>query len=245
MLLQLLNPEMNNAVYPALPVADDCPSAIIAPDKTVIQQGIFSTHYPKTIQLMNLLEPGFTEQLHVEDLREFEEKINQKINLLSASEGWEIMEVFKFERTRSSCWKIHKGHLCYAKKNEFISNQNKQLLFSTDDMLLDLNVALADHVRFYPIASRLRTIMELKQSDCAALFISEESGLQTIYIGQLPALILSHLHKEVTSGRKLIDFIMDDFLQEDSWTMEHEALKQRLLLQIRSLIRNGIISVKV
>jgi hypothetical protein len=118
-------------------------------------------------------------------------------------------------------------------------------LFSTDDALLDLQIALADHVRFYPIASRLREIMELKQGDEAALFISEESGLQTIYIGQLPTLILSHLHKAVTGGRKLIDFILDDFLQQDSWTTEHEALKQRLLLQIRSLIRNGIISIKV
>jgi hypothetical protein len=245
MLLQLLNPEMNNAIYPALPIADDCPSAIVAPDKTVMQQGIFSLHYPKTIQLMNLLEPGFTEQLHAEDLREFEEKINQKINLLSASKGWEMMEVFRFEKNRSSCWKIHKGYLCYAKKNEFINNQNKQLLFSTDDALLDLNVALADHVRFYPIASGLREIMELKQGNHAALFVSEELGLQTIYIGQLPALILSHLDKVRTSGRKLIDFILDDFLQQGSWTMEHEALKQRLLLQIRLLIRNGIISVKV
>lgn len=245
MLLQLLNPEMNNAVYPDLPVANDDFSALVAPDKTAIQQGIFSLHYPKTIQLLNLPEPGFTKQLQAEDLREFEEKINQKINLLSASKGWEIMEVFKFEKARTSCWKIHKGYLCYAKKNEFISNQNKQLLFSTDDALLDLQIALADHVGFYPIASRLREIMELKQGDHAALFISEESGLQTIYIGQLPTLILSHLHKAMTSGRKLIDFILDDFLQQDSWTMEHEALKQRLLLQIRLLIRNGIISVKV
>lgn len=245
MLLQLLNPEMNNAVYPALPVTNEDPSAIVGPDKTTIQQGIFSLHYPKTIQLLNLSEPGFTKQLRAEDLREFEEKINQKISLLSASKGWKMMEAFKFEKARTNCWKIHKGYLCYAKKNEFIRNQNKQLLFSTDDGLLDLQIGLADHVRFYPIASRLREIMELKHGDEAALFISEESGVQTIYIGQLPTLILSHLHKAVTGGRKLIDFILDDFLQQDSWTTEHEALKQRLLLQIRLLIRNGVISVKV
>lgn len=244
MLLQLLNPEMNNVAYPALPIPNEGLSAIVGPDKTAIQQGIFLLHYPKTIQLLNLSEPGFSEQLQAEDLREFEEKVNQKINLFPASKGWEMMEVFKLEKARASCWKIHKGYLCYAKKNEFIRHQNAQLLFRTDEALLDLQVALADHVRFYPIASRLREIMALKQSDHAALFISEESGLQTIYIGQLPALILSHLYKTVTSGRKLIDFILDDFLQQDGWTMEHEALKQRLLLQIRSLIRNGIISVK-
>lgn len=244
MLLQLLNPEMDNAVYPALPVAHDAVPATIGADKRAIQQGIFSVHYPKTIQLLNLYEPGFTETLQAEDLREFEGKINQKINLLSASKGWELMEVFKFEKTRTSCWKIHKGYLCYAKKNEFIRNQNKQLLFSTDEVLLDLKLGLSDHVRFYPIASRLREIMELKQSDYAALFLSEESGLHTIYIGQLPTLILSHLHKALSSGRKLMDSILDDFLEQGGWTIEREALKQRLLLQIRSLIRNGILSVK-
>lgn len=245
MLLQLLNPGMKNAVYPSLPVSEDCPPAVIAADKAVIQQRIFSTHYPKTIQLISLPEPGFTEQLQAEDLHEFEDAVNQKINLLPAAKGWEIMEVFKFEKARTNCWKRHKGYLCYAKKNEFIRNQNQQLLLKTDEALLDLAMELAGHVKFYPIAPRLRAIMELKQQDCAALFISEESGLQSIYIGQLPTLILSHLHKPMPPGRKLIDFILNDFLQQDYRTAEHEALKQRLILQIRSLIGNGIISVKM
>lgn len=242
MLLQLLNPEMNNVVCPSLPVNDGCLPTAHGPAKAAIQQGLFLRHYPSTIKLLNLLEPGFPEGLPAEDIQEFEEKTHQKINHLPASKGWEIMEVFNFEKIRTQCWKGHKGYLCYAKKNEFIRNQNKELLLRNDDLLPDLGLELSDHVMFYPIASRLREIMELKQQDCAALFISEESGLQTIYIGQLPTLIINHLKKEVTTGRKLIDFILGDFLKQGYNIVEYEALEQRIIRQIRLLIISGILS---
>lgn len=244
MLLQLLNPQMSSVVYPALPVNTDSPIADIGPDKRTIKQDLFLRHYPKTIELLNLHEPEFIEQICAEDLLEFEETLNQKINDLPVARGWEMMEAFNFEHTRTICWKAHKGYLCYAKKNEFIRNQYQQLSLDIDDELLDLAMELADHITCYPITAGCRTIMELKETDQAALFVAEASGLNTIYIGQLPKLVISPLIKGAVKGDKLIEIILDGFIENGQWTPAMDVLKQRLILQIKSLIRNGIISMR-
>ncbi|SHG14739.1 lanthionine synthetase LanC family protein [Pedobacter caeni] len=245
MLLQLLNPEMTSAVYPALPLNTAGTIVDIGPDKKLIRRGIFFQYYPKTIQLLDLSEPDFTEHFYAEDLCEFEDVLNQKINTLPDTKVRSIMEVFNFEHQRTSCWKAHKGYLCYAKKNEFIRNQYQQLSLFRDEELLDLEMKLADHVTFYPITPEWRAIMELKETDQAALFLAEESGMNTIYIGQLPKLVISPLGREAVKGNKLISVILNGFIENDQRTSALDALKQRLISQIRSLIRVGIISIKV
>lgn len=243
MLLQLLNPEMNSVVYPVLPSNKANLNVNIGLSKRAIQHRIFFQYYPKTIQLLNIPDPDFIETLPAENLPEFEEALDQKINDLSALKGWKIKEVFDFEREMTRCWKVHKGYLCYAKKNEFIKSQNQQLPLIPDEELMRFEVKLADHVTFYLISSTLRQVMELKATDQAALFVLEENGLNIIYIGQLPAIVISHLGKMDIDGNQLIDLILNKFLKKVPSDMEYESLKQRVILQIRSLIRTGIISV--
>ncbi|NQX37461.1 Lanthionine synthetase C-like protein [Pedobacter steynii] len=245
MLLQLLNPEMTSAVYPDLPLNTAGTMVDIGPDKKRIRQGIFFQYYPKTIQLLDWSEPDFTAHFYAEDLCEFEDVLNQKINTLQDAKDRNIMEVFNFEHQRTNCWKAHKGYLCYAKKNEFIRNQYEQLSLFSDEELLDLKMKLADHVTFHLITPGWRAIMELKESDQAVLFLAEESGLNTIYIGQLPKLVISPLGREAIKGNKLIRVILNGFIENDQRTSALDALKQRLISQIRSLIRVGIISIKV
>lgn len=241
MLLQLLNPKMANVAYPILPPAPDGTKALLNLYKPVVQQGIFSTYYPKTIQLLNHHEPDFIAGIQVEDIQEFEKELHRKINLLPAVKGWEIMEVFNFESKMTNCWKTHKGHLCYARKNEFIRNRNQQLSLLTEEDFLNLYLELSDHVRFYPLNSGLRNIMGLKQSDQAALFIQEESGLSTFFIGRLPGLIINQLCKEAIKGTALIDALLNAFPEQEQGAPEHRVLKERIILQIKALVRSGII----
>jgi len=243
MLLQLLNPDMNSVVYPVLPSNKAKLNVNIGLSKRAIQHGIFFQHYPGTIQLLNTPAPGFIEALPAENLPEFEEALDQKINDLSALEGWKIKEVFNFEREITRCWKAHKGYLCYAKKNEFLNTQNQHLPLIPDEELMCFELKLSDHVTFYPISSTWRPIMELKATDQAALFILEETGLNVIYIGQLPAIIISQMGKTDIDGNKLIDLILNKFLEKAPSDPDYELFKQRVTLQIRSLIRNGIISI--
>ncbi|MNY70297.1 hypothetical protein D3C86_2084080 [compost metagenome] len=84
--------------------------------------------------------------------------------------------------------------------------------------------------------------MGLKQSDQAALFVQEESGVSTLFIGQLPSLIINQLGKGAVKGTILIDSLLSIFPGQKQPTMEHRVLKERMVLQIKALVQSGIIS---
>lgn len=244
MLLQLLNKEMDSVVYPVLPPNKKVSAVRPVRSKFEIKQQIFSGYYTKTIYLLEQFEPGFMLKLEAENFNEFEEKLYQKISGLPELEESGIAEVFDFENKMAIRWKLHKGYLCYQKKKEFILDQAKQLSLTTTEELCSLSLKLNDHVGFYPLSVKLKQVNGLSQTYQAALFMSEEHGVNTIYIGQLSTLILSYLHQQAVTGQELISLILGDFSGNAQLMLETTVLRERILLQMRSLIISGMIGLK-
>ncbi|RAJ31932.1 lanthionine synthetase LanC family protein [Pedobacter cryoconitis] len=242
-LLQLLNKDMESVIYPVLPLNDKGHPVIAGSDKSAIRQRIFSTYYVKTISLLDQLEPDFMLKLQAEDFNELEARLDQKISRLPDLEEYGIAEVFDFEQKMAARWKLHKGYLCYKKKKEFILDQAKQLSVATTEELCGLSFVLNDHVSFYPLNKKLKRTMGLLQSYQAALFMSEESGVSTVYIGQLSMLILNYLYQQAMTGQELISLILADFLPNAQQLLETTVLRERILLQMRSLIISGMIGL--
>lgn len=244
MLLHLLNPEMDNVAYPVLPQSRDLPPAVAGQSKSAIQQRIFSTHYAQTIHSLNTYEADFMLQIQAENINEFEQELYQKIKVLPESGDSRIAEIFNFENEMTRCWKLHKGHLCYQKKNEFILDKTKQLSLATDEELYRLSFMRCDHVKFYPLTSRLKKMLGLVQTHQAVLFISEQSGVNIVYLGQLSTLLMSCLDQQAVTGKELLRLTLDHFSGNEQLLLETTVLKERILLQIRSLMTSGIIGVK-
>lgn len=244
MLLQLLNKEMDSVAYPVLPPSGKKPAAVAGHSKFAIKQRIFSTYYTRTIHLLDQSEPGFMLKLQAEDFNEFEERLYQKINGLPELEESGIAEVFDFEHKLAVRWKLHKGYLCYKKKKEFILDQAKQLSVATSEELCSLSFKLNDHVGFYSLSIQLKKVLGLLQTYQAALFMSEENGVNTIYIGQLSTLILNYLNQQALSGQELISLILGDFSGNAQLRLETTVLREKILLQMRSLIISGMIGLK-
>lgn len=244
LLLQLLNKEMDSVAYPVLPPSGKVPAAVVSHNKFAIKQLIFSTYYKQTIYLLDQFEPCFMLKFQAGDFNEFEEKLYQKINGLSEPEVSGIAEVFDFEHKLAIRWKLHKGHLCYKKKKEFILGQANQLSIATNEELCRLSFKLNDHVCFYPLSIKLKKVLGLLQTYQAALFMSEENGVNTVYIGQLSTLILNYLNQHAVTGQELISLILGDFSENTQLRLETTVLRERILLQMRSLIISGMIGLK-
>ena len=176
MLLLLLNQETSNAVYPVLPQSEKLPTAMASHSKSAIQRRIFSTHYAKTIHYLDSFVPDFMQELQAENINEFEQKVYQKISGSQELEDSGIAEVFDFENKMAIRWKLHKGYLCYQKKNDFILDKAKQLSLATDEELCGLSFKLYDHVNFYQLSTRLKEVMGFVQTYQAVLFISDQDG---------------------------------------------------------------------
>jgi hypothetical protein len=243
-LLQLLNKEMDNVVYPVLPPNKKLPPVVASYSQSAVKQRIFSAYYAKTIYLLEQLSPGFMLKMPAEDFNGFEEWLYQKISGLPALEESGITAVFDFEHQLAIRWKLHKGYLCYKKKNEFMQAQAKQLSLATAEELCNLSFKLNDHVGFYPLSTKLKEVMGLLQTYQAALFMSEEYGVKTVYIGQLSTLMLSGLAERALSGRELISLILKNFSGNAKLKLETTVLQERILLQMRSLIISGMIGLK-
>ncbi|KIO76744.1 hypothetical protein TH53_13345 [Pedobacter lusitanus] len=244
MLLQLLNRKKDSAVYPVLPKNEKITPVVDRHSKQTIQQQIFSGHYAKTIRLLNETAPGLLSELRAEDINEFEQQVCQLISRLPEAKNSAVAEMFDFEHKMAVRWKLHKGHLCYQKKNEFILEEVKRWCVVTDQELYSLSLQLYDHVSFYALSFRLKELLALTQPYQAVLFVSEQHGVNTVYIGQLSALITGHLDQQPMTGDKLIRLILDMFSASESLIAETTVLRERIILQIRSLLISGIIGVK-
>lgn len=243
-LIQLLNKEMDSVVYPVLPPNKKLPPVITSYSQFAVKQRIFSTYYAKTIYLLEQFEPGSMLKMQAEDFNGFEEWLYQRIRSLPALEESGITALFDFEHQLAIRWKLHKGYLCYKKKNEFIQDQAKQLSLVTAEELCNLSFKLNDHVGFYPLSTKLKNVMGLPETYQAALFMSDEHGVKAIYIGQLSSLILSGLAEQAVTGQELISLILENFSGNAKLKPETTVLRERILLQMRSLIISGMIGLK-
>lgn len=243
-LLQLLNKEMDSVVCPVLPPNKKLLPGIASYSQFAVKQRIFSAYYAKTIYHLEQLEPGFMLKMQADDFNGFEEWLYQKISGLPALEESGIAALFDFEQQLAIRWKLHKGYLCYKKKNEFMQDQAKQLSLATAEELCSLSFKLNDHIGFYALSTKLKEVMGLLQTYQAALFMSEEHGVKTVYIGQLSTLMLSGLAAQALTGQELISLILGNFSGNAKLRLETTVLQERILLQMRSLIISGMIGLK-
>ncbi|MGY0038391.1 hypothetical protein [Pedobacter sp. NJ-S-72] len=114
----------------------------------------------------------------------------------------------------------------------------------TDEELCSLSFKLYDHVSFYRLNIRLKEMMGLVQTHQAVLFISDQGGVKPVYIGQLSALLVSCIDRQVVAGKELVSLILDSFSGNEQLILETTVLRERIILQLRSLIISGMIGVE-
>ena len=242
MLLNIVDQEIGSVAFPHLPPNSDLVADLVCPDRRSLQNQIFLAHYPQTIQLLDQLEPGCSVQLNAENINEFEVCLREKINSLTMPGIPELMGVFDFEYQVTACWKLHKGHVCYVKKNEYIRSNAKELSIASETDLLRMKLGLNDHIVFYRLSSEFREILKIELKHQAVLLIAEESGISQVYIGQLSTLVLGYLEMNPSDIAGMINLVLQDYNEKEK--AGQELLRDKVILQIRSLLVSGIIGLK-
>lgn len=242
MLLKLIDQEIECVAFPHLPSNSGLVADQICPDRRILQNQIFLAHYPQSIHLLDQIEVGSFRELKAENINEFEVRLLEKINSLSLPGASELLEVFDFENQVTGWWKLHKGHLCYVKKNEFIRSSAKELSIAPETDLLRMKLRLNDHIAFYRLSLKLKEILKIEMKHQAVLLIAEESGISQVYIGQLSTLVLDYLEMNPSDIAGMIKLVLQDYNEKEK--TGQELLRDKIMLQIRSLLVSGIIGLK-
>ncbi|GAA4171745.1 lanthionine synthetase LanC family protein [Sphingobacterium ginsenosidimutans] len=239
-ILQLLDSDMSSIFCPSLPPPHKSVQQAIKLNFGDLQRGLLEKYYPLTLQQLEQ-HPSMRKILDQENgLHDFENSLTEQ--LLQADPAPSLQAVFALEQTQNKLWKQHKGHLCYSKKNAYIKSKIQQL---TDGKMLDLSphsLILADHVSLYLLDEALRGALALPSDKLAVLFIADEWGVSSSYIGLTSMLIVQQVENTPLTGALLCDQVSNKLISMIGKLDEDNSLKAHISAQIRLLFESGILT---
>ncbi|MDF2514782.1 MAG: hypothetical protein K0R59_78 [Sphingobacterium sp.] len=241
-ILQLLDSGMPSVLSPKLPAAHSPKQPGINLELETLQLGLLEKYYPLTMQQLKQ-EPTMHKNLkRSTDLRDFEDKLMQQ--LPSAAHQWLLGRVFALEHARNKQWKQHKGYLCYSKKNEYIKSKIEKLAGLEAKDVSDFRFILSDHVNLYVLHPEVRKKLDLPTDKTAVLFIADEWGVQTTYIGQLSTLILQQVEHESLRGDILCESVSNRLKAYIGKPDQGASLSVHISTQVQLLFRSGILTIE-
>ncbi|MCX2586235.1 lanthionine synthetase LanC family protein [Pedobacter sp. MR22-3] len=231
MLLQLIAGDQSDSVAkPALP----------KPAKTInlegrfstvdIKRKIFSSYFKKTIGKLDLLGVSIGALYEVKNIDEFSEVLSVRISQIEGAHE-AIMQSFRLESELLKLWKLHKGYFSYQQRNIYLKKNAESASQKSDSDFIALSLKLNDHVQYFGE----------DENGNKLLLYSHESGVEEIKIGIFPAIIVKSLINGKMKIGKLIDKITSEYFKPAT---EKEQINQKIVLQIRLLIKSGFLCVE-
>jgi hypothetical protein len=239
-ILQLLDDRMSSVLCPRLPPAPKSVQQTIQLNLADLQRGLLEKYYPLTLQQL-AEQPAMRQILdQVNGINDFENSLSDL--LLQAGQAAKLRAVFALEQARNKQWKQHKGHLCYSRKNAYIKSKIQQLTSSKVSDLAQHTLVLADHVSLYLLDEVLREALALPSDKLAVLFIADEWGVSSSYIGLISMLIVQQVENTPLTGALLCDQVSNKLRSMIRKLDEDNSLKAHLSAQIRLLFESGILT---
>lgn len=239
-ILQLLDDRMSSVLCPRLPPAPKSVQQTIQLNLADLQRGLLEKYYPLTLQQL-AEQPAMRKILdQVNGINDFENSLSNL--LLQAGQAAKLRAVFALEQARNKQWKQHKGHLCYSRKNAYIKSKIQQLTSSKVSDLAQHTLVLADHVSLYLLDEVLREALALPSDKLAVLFIADEWGVSSSYIGLISMLIVQQVENTALTGALLCDQVSNKLRSMIGKLDADNSLKAHLSAQIRLLFESGILT---
>ena len=231
MLLQLIAGDQSDSVAkPALP----------KPAKTInlegrfstldIKRKIFSSYFKRTIGKLDLLGVSIGALYEVKNIDEFSEVLSVRISQIEGVHE-AITQSFRLESELLKLWKLHKGYFSYQQRNIYLKKNAESASQKSDSDFIALSLKLNDHVQYFGE----------DENGNKLLLYSHENGVEEIKIGIFPAIIFKSLINGKMKMGKLIDKITSEYFKPAT---EKEQISQKIVLQIRLLIKSGFLCVE-
>ncbi|MFU1855627.1 lanthionine synthetase LanC family protein [Sphingobacterium sp. NGMCC 1.201703] len=238
-ILQLLNDRMSTVLCPRLPAAPKSAQQAFQLSLSELQRGLLEKYYPMTLQQLEE-QPAMRKILdQVNGINDFENSLNEL--LLQAGQAPKLWAVFALEQARNKKWKKHKGHLCYSRKNAYIKSKIQQLARSNVSDLAEHYFVLADHVSLYLLNEDLRKVLALNADRLAVLFIADEWGVSSTYIGMISTLLVQEVEDSPLIGSELNDRVSNKLRSRIGKQNDYSSLQAHISAQIRLLFESGIL----
>ncbi|SDF73444.1 Lanthionine synthetase C-like protein [Pedobacter terrae] len=230
-LLQLIAGDQSDSVAkPTLPK----PAKIINLERRFsmvdIKRKIFSSYFKRTIGKLDLLGIRIGALYEVKNIDEFSDVLAVRISQMAGVHE-SIAQSFRLESALLKLWKLHKGYFSYQQQNIHLKKNAESASQKSDSDFIALTLKLNDHVRYFG---------EDENGNMLLLY-SHESGVEEIKIGTFSAIIVESLVNRKMKTSQLIDEITHGYFKP---TTEKEQISQKIVLQIRLLLKSGFLCVE-
>ncbi|WP_293313904.1 lanthionine synthetase LanC family protein [Pedobacter sp. UBA5917] len=229
-ILNVLNgKDMDSILAPKLPKSD---KKIIFEDKygkNLVKQAIFSKYYKRTLEKLNAVDSTFFD---AKDINDFKIKLQSEVSKISSRE---IQKVFDLESSLVNLWKEHKGYFSFERKNKYWQKIAEESLLIRDEALMESTFRLSTHVVIYHYN---------KTNDLdILLLISEGNGIKEVQVGVFAAMILNAIEKKELKGVELVESLQSILFNENITEKSLAELQDKVVQQIRLLIKAGFVEV--
>ena len=223
----LMDQSSDSILAPELPKNNKKPDLEDAYSEIQIKKSIFSKYYART--LGKLKDFSVFESKDIHDLKI---RLQSEISKIHSNE---IEAAFNLENELVDLWKEHKGYFSFEQKQKHLLKKAEESLIFTDQDLIEQFFRLSRHVKLY-------LPNKLKESEIL-LLVSNKKGIEEVQAGVLATMILNAIEKKkLKVGELFKSFIPIFFIGEPSEKSLFE-LKDKVVQQIRLLIKAGFIEI--
>jgi hypothetical protein len=192
-----------------------------------VKKSIFSKYYARTL--------GKLKDFSVfegKDINDFKVRLQSEISKIQSNE---IVAAFNLENELVDLWKEHKGYFSFEQKQKHLLKKAEECLIFTDQDLIEQFFRLSRHVKLY-------LPNKLKESEIL-LLVSNKNGVEEVRVGVFATMILNAIEKKELKVGELFQSFIPIFFSGEPSEKSLLELKDKVMQQIRLLIKAGFIEI--
>ncbi|MBB6237876.1 hypothetical protein HDC90_002500 [Pedobacter sp. AK013] len=198
--------------------------------KEQIKKSVFTKYYTRTLEELKGVDSAI---FNANDINEFKMKLEL---LVLTSGNTKTQNIFDLETRLVGLWKQHKGYFSFEQKYRYWHKMADESLSTTDQALMAKCLGLSRNIELYHHHDDLNDPNIL-------LLISEGNGIKELNVGVFAAMILNTISKKKLTGVELIKSIQALLFEEDPTEKSLIELENKVVQQIRLLIKAGFIEI--
>jgi len=196
-------------------------------NKNQVKKSVFSKYFARTLEKLDAVDFTFSD---AESIHDFKTRLKLEV---SKTNGLGIQNVFDLESRLVDLWKRHKGYFSFEQKHKYLHKITSESLMITDQALMKKSFRLSGHVEIYQYNKDLNI----------HLLISEGNGIKELKVGVFAAMILNAIEKEKMKGVELVKSLQFILFGENPIEKFLVELEDKVVQQIRLLIKAGFIKI--
>ncbi|GGI23297.1 lanthionine synthetase LanC family protein [Pedobacter mendelii] len=232
-------------LYPSLPLSKVQLPVNNRYSSESVAFNIYSRYFSKTIAELKKYEIKLS-KIYCSNINLFGKTILRVAQQNTSGEEFEyIADVLNLELKIVEIWKMHKGALCIAKRNERLLGKCKFLSALDDEKLLHQTFSLTSNIELhdsYYNPDDTLSIVEKVKVRKQIILLQKECDIAIIYPGKWATFLLSQLTTP-TNGYLLFENVLLELDRENVDEKEKDILSKKITLQLRIFIQNGLVEI--